>query len=59
MVKLKGTNTGDTLAKGIKAALPQIGFPTPSISMAIVPKAKGDEEKISTGLARLHEEDPT
>ena len=59
LVKLKNTHTGDTLAKGISAALPKIGFPTPSISMAIVPKAKGDEEKISTGLARLHEEDPT
>jgi elongation factor G len=59
LVKLKSTHTGDTLAKGISAALPQIGFPAPSISMAIVPKAKGDEEKISSGLARLHDEDPT
>jgi len=60
LVKLKGTHTGDTLAAtGVKAALPKIDFPAPSISMAIVPKAKGDEEKISTGLARLHDEDPT
>ncbi|UCC12121.1 MAG: elongation factor G [candidate division WOR-3 bacterium] len=59
-VKLKGTHTGDTLAaSGIKSALPKIDFPAPSISMAIVPKAKGDEEKISNGLARLHDEDPT
>lgn len=59
LVKLKNTHTGDTLAKGIKVSLPQIEFPTPSISMAIVPKAKGDEEKISSGLTRLRDEDPT
>jgi elongation factor G len=59
LVKLKNTNTGDTLTKGLKASLPPIIFPTPSISMAIVPKEKGDEEKISTGLSRLHDEDPT
>ncbi|MGB7054142.1 MAG: elongation factor G [bacterium] len=59
LVKLKNTTTGDTLAKGVSASLPAITFPTPSISMAIVPKEKGDEEKISTGLARLHDEDPT
>ena len=59
LVKLKKTNTGDTLTKGLKASLPPIIFPTPSISMAIVPKEKGDEEKISTGLSRLHDEDPT
>jgi elongation factor G len=59
LVKLKNTNTGDTLAKGVSTSLPAITFPAPSISMAIVPKEKGDEEKISTGLARLHDEDPT
>lgn len=60
LVKLKNTHTGDTLAaSAIKAALPQIKFPEPSIAMAIVPKAKGDEQKISNGLNRLHDEDPT
>ncbi len=60
LVKLKNTHTSDTLTVNkVKAALPRIDFPDPSISMAIVPKAKGDEEKISTGLARLHDEDPT
>ncbi len=60
LVKLKNTHTGDTLAVStIKASLPKIEFPDPSISMAVVPKAKGDEEKISTGLTRLHDEDPT
>jgi elongation factor G len=59
LVKLKNTSTGDTLVKGTSGTLPRIAFPTPSISMAIVPKAKGDEEKMSTGLTRLHDEDPT
>lgn len=58
LVKLKNTNTGDTLAK-THIKLPPIEFPAPSISMAIVPKAKGDEEKISNGLAKLRAEDPT
>lgn len=59
-VKLKNTQTGDTLTSAdIKGILPAIEFPAPSISMAVVPKAKGDEEKISNGLARLHDEDPT
>ena len=60
LVKLKDTQTSDTLAaSNIKASLPKIEFPAPSISMAMVPKAKGDEEKISTGLTRLRDEDPT
>lgn len=60
LVKLKNTHTSDTLAAtSIKAALAPITFPAPSISMAILPKAKGDEGKISTGLTRLHDEDPT
>ncbi len=60
LVKLKDTHTCDTLADAkLKKALPKTEFPMPSISMAIVPKAKGDEEKISNGLARLRDEDPT
>lgn len=59
-VKLKNTQTGDTMTSAkIKGVLPKIEFPAPSISMAIMPKAKGDEEKISNGLTRLHDEDPT
>ncbi len=60
VVKLKGTHTGDTLcdkSKPIKYA--KIKFPEPKIRTAIVPLAKGDEEKISVGLHSLHEEDPT
>jgi elongation factor G len=60
LVKLKGTHTGHTLAQKKKPViLPPIEFPAPSISMAVVTKAKGDEEKISSGLNRLHDEDPT
>jgi elongation factor G len=38
---------------------PHIDFPEPVMSFAVTPKAKGDEEKMATGLRRLHEEDPT
>lgn len=60
VAKLQHTVTGDTLAEG-KAGFvySAIQLPEPCISMAIVPKAKGDEEKISGGLHRLLEEDPT
>jgi len=60
LVKLKETHTGDTLCdKRHPAKLPPAAFPRPSISVAIVPQAKGDEERVSNGLARLHDEDPT
>ena len=60
LVKLKYTHTGNTLhAKNSPFVLPPIQFPEPLISMAVAPKAKGDEDKISTGLHTLHEEDPT
>lgn len=59
LVKLKDTHTGDTLAGKSGIVLPAIEFPAPSISMAVIPKAKGDEEKISNGMSRLRTEDPT
>jgi elongation factor G len=60
LVKLRQTKTSDTLTSGqAPFKLPAIDFPQPSISIAIVPKSKGDEEKVSNGLSRLHEEDPT
>jgi elongation factor G len=60
VAKLQHTVTGDTLAEGkVGFRYSPIQFPEPCISMAIAPKAKGDEEKISSGLSRLHEEDPT
>ncbi len=60
LTKLAGTKTGDTLcAQGNVAKLEGIKFPKPNLEMAIVPKAKGDEEKIAAGLTKLKEEDKT
>ena len=60
IVKLKNTHTGDTLCDSkLQVELPKIDFPSPNIHEAVVTKSKGDEEKIATGLATLHEEDPT
>jgi elongation factor G len=60
VAKLKETQTSDVLgdkAAGVK--MPPIKFPEPVLSYAIEPKSRGDEEKISTALHRLQEEDPT
>ncbi|HHV99567.1 MAG TPA: elongation factor G [Clostridiaceae bacterium] len=58
--KLQYTNTNDTLCSQAKPiVLDKINFPEPAISLAVEPKAKGDEEKINAGLQRLQEEDPT
>ena len=57
--KLAHTLTGDTLGIKDGGPLPPLDLPGPAYSVAITPKARGDEEKISNGLARLSEEDPT
>src|SRR5215467_365524 len=57
--KLAHTLTGDTLGMKDGGPLPPLDVPGPAYSLAITPKARGDEEKISSGLARLSEEDPT
>ena len=60
VAKLKDTVTNNTLGdKSAVATLPPIKFPEPVISYAIEPKSRGDEDKISTSLHRLQEEDPT
>ncbi len=60
VAKLAGTNTNDTLCdQATKVILDKIEFPEPAISMAVEPKAKGDEEKINSGLHKLQDEDPT
>jgi elongation factor G len=60
VAKLKDTHTGDVLLDAERdVELPQIGFPEPVMSFAVTPKAKGDEEKMASGLRRLGEEDPT
>lgn len=58
--KLAFTETGDTLSDPkAPVILDAIEFPKPVLSMAIVPKSKGDEEKISQGLSKLMDEDKT
>jgi len=58
--KLKETSTGDTLAdKANPIVYPRVTFPEPSIAFALRPKSRADEEKISSVLPRLVEEDPT
>ena len=60
LAKLKDAQTGDTLAdKSTDVTLPPIAFAKPLMSYALEPKSRGDEEKISTALHRLQEEDPT
>ena len=59
-VGLKGTTTGDTLAASENPIqLESMTFPAPVINVAIEPKTKVDEEKLSTALHRLADEDPT
>ena len=59
-VKLKNTKTGHTLCdKKEPIVFPPIEFPEPLVAEAVVPKQKGEEDKIAQGLARLHDEDPT
>jgi elongation factor G len=60
LVKLQETTTGDTLCTKEKpVVLEGIDFPVPTLSLAISPKSKGDEDKLSTALARVVEEEPT
>lgn len=60
IVGLKDTGTGDTVCdSGNPIILEKITFPEPVISLAIEPKTKADQEKMSLALQRLAEEDPT
>lgn len=59
-VKLKNTHTNDTLCdEGTHLVVPEVKFPEPVIRSAIEVEAKGDEGKLGTALATMHEEDPT
>jgi elongation factor G len=59
-IGLKDTRTGDTLADpDHPIILEAMRFPAPVISVAIEPKTKADQEKLSTSLQKLQEEDPT
>src|SRR5260370_14439307 len=59
VTKLTHTLTGDTLGSKDGGPLPLLDLPAPAYGLAITPKARGDDEKISSGLARLPEHDPT
>ena len=58
--KLVNTKTGDTLCSPLrKVVLDGIDYPVSSYTMAIYPKAKGDEDKVAQALSKLADEDPT
>ena len=60
LTKLQNTQTNDTLVVGNSGViLPKITFPAPMLSVAIEPKSKNDEDKMSGALQRILEEDPT
>jgi len=60
VAKLKETTTGNTFCDEKKPIVfEETRLPLPMITYALMPKTKGDEEKINSALARLHEEDPT
>jgi elongation factor G len=60
LVGLRNITTGDTLCReGFDILLEPPTFPEPVISMAVEPKTKADRDKLSEGLQRLAEEDPT
>ena len=60
MIGLKDTTTGDTLCDMQQhVVLESMTFPEPVINVAIEPKTKGDQEKLSTAIQKLAEEDPT
>ncbi len=60
IVGLKDTTTGDTLCdEKHEVILEKMVFPEPVISLALEPKTKADQEKMSLGLQKLAEEDPT
>jgi elongation factor G len=60
VAKLAHTTTGDTLSsKADPLVLPGVEWPEPLLAVAIEPKTKGDEDKLSTGLSRVQEDDPT
>jgi len=60
VTKLSVTSTGDTLCdRGVPYVMAPIVYPEPLFSAAVFPKTKADLDKLSVGLARLVEEDPT
>lgn len=56
IAKCEALHTGTSLGE---VELPPIKFPTPMVGLAVAPKSRGDETKLSTSLHKLAEEDPT
>ncbi|WP_415972047.1 elongation factor G [Anaerotignum lactatifermentans] len=60
LAKLSNTSTQDTLSlKEANIVIPKINLPESVLCMAIQPKGKGDEDKLSAALSKIREEDPT
>lgn len=59
LVKMEDIHTGDTLRTGTDVALPTIDFPVPMVGLAVEPKSRADQSKISGALQKVVEEDPT
>lgn len=59
LTKLSSTNTNDTLSVNGNIQYKKIIYPEPFLSMAILPKAKGDEDKIASGISKMLDEDLT
>lgn len=60
VVKLKDTQTGDTLSDKAKPIVyPKVEYPEAAIAFAIEPKSRADEDKISSALHKILEEDPS
>ena len=60
VVKLKDTHTGNTLCSPKHpVSLPKVTYPKPNIHASLKSTVKGEEEKVASGLAALHHEDPT
>lgn len=60
VVKLKDTHTGNTLCSQKRViALPKVDYPKPNIHASLRSSVKGEEDKIASGLAAIHHEDPT
>lgn len=60
LAKLAATGTGDSLTvKSAAVVLDPIDFPAPTLNAAIEPKSKADEDKLSSAMQKLLEEDPT
>jgi elongation factor G len=60
VAKVEDLHLGDTIAAGAGAPrLPRPAFPTPMFGLAVEPKSRGDEQKISISLTKIADEDPT